>query len=102
MKYLTTIMTLIFLNIFAGYRYELFRQMIAGVFRPVLILQGGGAADMYSSSWNETIRDWIVIYATGAGFQFYNGRNLNEILLKINRNSSREYGLALQLAIYWK
>ena len=92
----------VFLNIFAGYRYELFRKKIAGVFRPVIILQGGGAADMYSFSWKEIIGDWIVIYAAGAGFQFYNGRNLNEILLKINRNASTEWDMALQLAIYWK
>ena len=92
----------VFLNILAGYRYELFRKKIAGVFRPVIILQGGGAADMYSFSWKEIIGDWILIYATGAGFQFYNGRNLNEILLKINRNASTEWDMALQLAIYWK
>ena len=56
----------------AGYRRELLKQMIVGVFRPVLILQGGGAADLYSFSGQDIVGDWIIIYAAGAGFQFYN------------------------------
>ena len=92
----------VLLNMSAGYRYELFKKMLVGVFRPVIILQGGGAADMYSFSKHDIIGDWIIIYAAGAGFQFYNGRNLNEIMLKINRNTSIEWSMAFQLAVYWK
>ena len=92
----------VLLNTSVGYRRELLKQMLAGVFRPVIILQGGGAVDMYSFSWKDVIGDWIIIYAAGAGFQFYNGRNLNEILLKINRNTSSKWSMAFQLAVYWK
>ena len=92
----------VLLNMSAVYRRELLKQMIVGVFRPVIILQCGGAADLYSFSWQDIIGDWIIIYAAGAGFQFYNGRNLNEILLKINRNTSTEWSMAFQLAVYWK
>jgi hypothetical protein len=92
----------VLLNMSAGYRRELLKQMLAGVFRPVIILQGGCAADMYSFSWQDIIGDWINIYAVGVGFQFYNGRNLNEILLKTNRNTSTEWSMAFQLAVYWK
>ena len=92
----------VLLNISAGYRREFLKQMLGGVFRPVIILQGGGAADMYSFSWQNIIGDWTLIYAAGAVFQFYNGRNLNEILLKINQNTSTEWSMAFQLAVYWK
>ena len=92
----------VLLNISVGYRYELFKEMIVGVFRPVIFLQGGCAANIYSFSWQDIIGDWIIIYAVGSGFQFYNGRRLNEILLKINRNTSSEMNIALQLATYWK
>ena len=92
----------VFLNMSAGYRYELLKEMIAGVFRPIIILQCGGGAPMDSFSWQNIIGDWIIIYTTGIGFQFNNGRNLNEILLKINGNTSTEWSMALQLATYWK
>ena len=92
----------VLMNMSVGYHRELLEQMLAGIFRPVIILQGGGAADMYSFSWQDIIGDWIIIYAAGAGFQFYNGRNLNEILLKINRNIYKEWSMAFQLAVYWK
>ena len=92
----------VFLNMSAGYRYELLKEMIAGVFRPVIILQCGGGVAMNSFSWQDNMGEWIIIYATGIGFQFNNGRNLNEILLKINGNSSTEWSMALQLSIYWK
>ena len=91
----------VLLNMSVGYHRELLKQMLVGVFRPVIILQGGGAADIYSFSWQDIIGNWIIIYAAGAGFQFYNGRNLNEILLKINRNTSTEWSMAFQLAVYW-
>ena len=92
----------VLLNMSVGYHRELLKQMLAGIFRPVIILQGGGSADMYSFSRQNIIGNWIIIYAAGAGFQFYNARNLNEILLKINRNTSTEWSMAFQLAVYWK
>ena len=92
----------VLLNISAGYRYELLKEMIVGIFRPVISLQGGGASNIYSFSWQDIIGDWIIIYAAGAGFQFNNGKILNEILLKINRDTSKKMNIAFQLAIYWK
>ena len=92
----------VLLNMSVGYHRELLKQMLVGVFRPVIILQGGGAADIYSFSWQDIIGDWIIIYGAGVGFQFYNGRNLNEILLKINQNTSSGWSMAFQLAVYWK
>ena len=92
----------VFLNLSAGYRRELLQEMIAGIFRPVVIFQGGGLADIYSFSGQDITGNWIILYGTGAGFQFYNGRNLNEILLKVNRNTSRESNIAFQISIYWR
>ena len=40
----------VLLNMSVGYRRELLKHMLAGVFRPVIILQGGGAANIYSFS----------------------------------------------------
>ena len=96
------LMISVFFNISTGYHHQLFKELIAGVFRPVIILQGGGAADMHAFSWQDIIGDWKIIYAAGAGIQFYNGRKLNEILFKINRNTSTEWNMAFQLAVYWK
>ena len=92
----------VFLNMSAGYQRELFKEMIVGVFRPVIILQGGGASDIDSFSWQHITGKWGIIYAAGVGFQFYNRRNLNEFMVKINRSVSTEWSMAFQLAIYWK
>ena len=92
----------VFLNIMTGYLRELFARGIGGVFQPVIIIQGGGAADRDSFSWENIIGDWMFIYAAGVGVQFYNGRKLNEIMLKLNKNTNAEWGMAIQLAIYWK
>ena len=92
----------VLLNMSAGYRRELLKQMLAGVFRPVITLQGGVAADIYTFSWQDIIGDWIFIYAAGGGFQFYNGSNLNEILLKINQNTYSGWSIAFELGVYWK
>ena len=62
----------VFLNMSVGYSRELFKKMLVGVFRPIIILQCGGGADMYSFSLQDIITDWIFIYAAGAGLQFYN------------------------------
>ena len=92
----------VLLNMSAGYRRELLKQLLAGVFRPVIILQGGSGVDMYSFSMQDIAGDWIIIYAAGAGFQFYNGRILNEILVKINQNTSTARSISFQLGAYWK
>ena len=92
----------VFLNIMTGYQREFFARAIGSVFQPVIIVQGGGAADRDSFSWENILGDWMFIYAAGVGAQFYNGRKLNEIMLKLNKNTNAEWGMAIQLAIYWK
>ena len=92
----------VFLNMSAGYRRELFNEMIAGVFKPVSMLQGGGSIKMESFSGHDIPENWIFICAAGVGFQFYNGRLLNEIMLQINQNSYNDLSMAFQLAIYWR
>ena len=92
----------IFLNIMPGYQRKLFTREIGGIFQPVIIIQGGGVADKDSFSWVNILGDWMLIYAAGVGVQFYNGRKLNEIMLKINKNTNSEWGMAIQLAIYWE
>ena len=92
----------IFLEIAVGYRQELFKEMIVGVFRPVIIMQGCGAVEMDTISWVNIMGQWMFNYGSGAGFQFYNGRILNEIMLKFNQYFSADRSMAFQLAIYWK
>ena len=92
----------VFVNILSGYQRILFARGIGGVFHPVITIQGGGAADKDSFSWKNILGNWMFIYAAGVGVQFYNGRKLNEIMFKINKNTNSEWGMAIQLAIYWK
>ena len=92
----------VFLDITAGIRRELFKETIAGTFRPVIILQCGSLADMNSFDWNDIPGNWKLKYAAGSGIQFYNGRILNEIMLKYYESSAFEGNVAFQLAMYWK
>jgi len=89
------------LNTSVGYQRELFKQMIVGVFRPVISLQIGTAKDIKLFSCQDMLGDWILIYAGGIGLQFYNRRILNEIMLKFVQSSSSRENLAFQLVIYW-
>ena len=92
----------VFFDITAGIRRELFKETIAGTFRPVIILQCGSLADMNSFDWNDIPGNWKLKYAAGSGIQFYNGRILNEIMLKYYESSAFEGNVAFQLAMYWK
>ncbi len=92
----------IFLDLSAGIRRELFMETIAGTFRPVIILQCGSLTDMNSFDWNNILGNWNLKYAAGTGIQFYNGRILNEIMLKYYESSAFEGNMAFQLAMYWK
>ena len=77
--------------------------MIAGVFKPVIIIQGGSIADLGTISRINNLGNWRIIYAFGTGIQFYNGRILNELLLKFNKNPFvNNSNMAFQLAMYWK
>ena len=72
----------IFFDLSAGIRRELFKDRIAGTFRPVIMLEFGSLADLNSFDWNDIPGNWKLKYAAGSGIQFYNGRILNEIMLK--------------------
>ena len=92
----------VFFDITAGIRRELFKETIVGTFRPVIILQCGSLADMNSFDWNDVPGNWKLKYAAGSGIQFYNGRILNEIMLKYYESSAFDGNVAFQLAMYWK
>jgi len=57
---------------------------------------------MNSFDWNDIPGNWKLKYAAGSGIQFYNGRILNEIMLKYYESSAFEGNVAFQLAMYWK
>ena len=93
----------IYLDLSAVLKQELFRTMIAGVFRPIIIIQGGSIADLSTISGINNLGNWRTKYAFGTGIQFYNGRILNELLLKLDKNPFVNDGnMAFQLAMYWK
>ena len=93
----------IYLDLSAVLKQELFRTMIAGVFKPVIIIQGGSIADLSTISGINNLGNWRMKYAFGTGIQFYNGRILNELILKFNKNPFVDHGnMAFQLAMYWK
>tara|TARA_B100001013_G_scaffold138973_1_gene81895 strand:+ start:106 stop:570 length:465 start_codon:yes stop_codon:yes gene_type:complete len=93
----------IYLDLSAVLKQELFRTMIAGVFKPVIIIQGGSIADLSTISGINNLGNWRTKYAFGTGIQFYNGRILNELILKFNKNPFVDDGnMAFQLAMYWK
>ena len=91
----------IFMELLTGYRKELFNASIVGIFRPLLTLQAGSSVELNKLSLNNT-GHWVFIYVIGTGVQFYNGRILNEMLLKVNQLISKERNISFQLSIYWK
>ena len=85
-----------------GYKRELFKESIAGTFRPVFIFQGGGALKLKTLSWDNIPGNWELLSALGTGLQFYNGKILNEILLKLNQYFLEDRSISFQLSIYWR
>ena len=71
----------IYLDLSAVLKQELFRTMIAGVFKPVIIIQGGIIADLSTISGINNLGNWRTKYAFGTGIQFYYVRILNELIL---------------------
>jgi len=93
----------IYLDFSAVLKQELFRTMIASVFKPVIIIQGGSIADLSTISVINNLGNWRKKYAFGIGIQFYNGKILNELILKFNENPFVDDGnMAFLLAMYWK
>ena len=93
----------IYLDLSAVLKQELFKALIGGVFKPIIIIQGGSIADLSTISGINNLGNWRMKYAFGTGIQFYNGRILNELLLKFNKNPFVDDGnMAFQLAMYWK
>lgn len=91
----------IFMELMTGYRRELFNVNIVGTFRPLFTLQAGTSVKLNTLSQNN-IGSWKFIYVLGTGTQFYNGRILNEMLVKVHQVLSKERSIAFQLSIYWK
>jgi hypothetical protein len=93
----------IYLDLSAVLKQELFKTLIGGVFKPIIIIQGGSIADLSTISKINNLGNWRTKYAFGTGIQFYNGRILNELLFKFNKNNLVDDGsIAFQLAMYWK
>ena len=93
----------IYLDLSAVLKQELFRKMIAGAFKPVIIIQGGSIADLSTISGINNLGNWRTKYAFGTCIQCYNSRILNELILKFNENPFVDDGhMAFQLAMYWK
>jgi len=93
----------IYLDLSAVLKQELLRTMIAGIFKPVVIIQGGSIVNLSTISGIDNLGNWRMKYAFGTGIQFYNGRMLNELILKFNNNPFIDDGnMAFQLAMYWK
>ena len=61
----------VFMEISGGYRRELFKESIAGTFRPVFIFQGGGAVKLKTLSWNNIPGNWILMSAVGICFSTF-------------------------------
>ena len=91
----------IYMELFGGYRKEYLKTSIAGIFHPILSFQGGSSMKINQLLWKKN-RDSIFIYVFGIGFQFYNGRILNEMLLKFNKKLVEGNFISFQLSIYWK
>tara|TARA_B100000959_G_C14559644_1_gene451153 strand:- start:78 stop:551 length:474 start_codon:yes stop_codon:yes gene_type:complete len=91
----------IFMELLTGYRKELFNASIVGTFRPLLTFQVGSSVELNKISLNN-LGHWMNIYAVGTGVQFYNGRILNEMLLKVNQLISEERSISFQFTVYWK
>jgi len=93
---------IVYLDLSAEFKQELLQKLIAGAFRPVITIQSGSIADVSSITGIENFGNWKMKYAVGAGFQFYNLRILNELILKYNQNPFTKGNMAFQLAMYWE
>ena len=91
-----------FLDLTAGYRYELLKENLIGPFRPIFIVGIGGMSDLKSFSKDNIIGKWMIKYLLGLGVQFYNRRILNEFILKFSHSEAMQNHVAFQLGFYWK
>ena len=91
-----------FLDLTAGYRYELLIDKIIGPFSPIFIMGIGGMSDLESLSMDNIVGIWMIKYMLGLGVQFYNRRILNEFILKFSYSEAMQSHVAFQLGIYWK
>ena len=65
----------IYLDLAAVLKQELIRKMLAGVFKPVFIIQGGSIADTNTIRGINNLGDWNMIFAFGN--IFFHKRNYN-------------------------
>ena len=93
----------IYLDISAILQQNILRTMIAGIFKPIVIIQGGGMSGLSTISGIDNLGNWKPKYTFGTGIQFYNGRILNEFILKVYKNPFADnVNMAFLLAVYWK
>jgi hypothetical protein len=90
-----------FLDLTAGYRYELLIENLIGPFRPFFIVGSGGMSDLQSFSKGNIGGIWMIKYMVGLGVQFYNRRILNEFILKFRHSEAMQSHIAFQLGFYW-
>jgi len=91
------------LDLSAVLKQELYKSLIGGIFKSIVIIQGGSIVDLSTISKINNYGNWRSKYAFGTGIQFYNGRILNELLCKFNKNNLfDDSSIAFQLAMYWK
>jgi len=91
-----------FLDLTAGYRYELLTDQLLGPFRPIFIVGTGGMSGLKSFSRDNIVGIWMMKYMLGLGAQFYNRDVLNEFILKISHSESMQNHVAFQFSFYWK
>ncbi len=90
----------IYLETSLGTNIKLFNNVLAGAFRPIITCAAG--IDFNINPYKK-INTWhlkSLFGDAGIGVQFYNGRLLNEILLKYYPQNMREF--SLQLSVYWQ
>lgn len=88
-------------DIALGYNYSIYKNMIAGTFRPIGILKVGGLSNISSISIKNMIGKWMIKYMFGIGVQFYNGNNLNELSIKYYSSKASSGSIAFMITYYW-
>ena len=89
------------IDIALGYNYSIFKNMIAGTFRPIGVVKMGGLSEFASISKNNILGEWIIKYMLGIGIQFYNGNNLNELAVKYHNSKASKGNIAFMFTFYW-
>ncbi len=92
----------IILDCSTGYRHELYKEQLVGLFRPILIFGIGGMSDLSSISTKNMYEMCMIKYMLGLGVYFYNRNIINELSLQLINSNAIKGNVAFQLAMYWK